>query len=523
MQPRLATAARRAQLEGARIALVSLYDVENNAVRLLAAVLRRAGFHAVEVYFQDWISNHLEPPTETELRNLVRVLRREQVQLVALSVRASPYFNVARILTEHIHRHLDLPVAWGGNHPTLVPEDCIEHADLLLRGEGEEVIEDLARALTEGTPIEAIPNLWLSDPTGAHVRNELRPLLCDLDRLPFRDYHTHDHKYFVRGRSYTRGDPMRGDPVFQMMASRGCIYKCSYCYNSTYKKEIYAGQRWYRHRSVDSALAEIKAAREHRSFDRVRFDDEVFVFRKAWFTEFCERWPVEIGLPFEIFIEPKLVTEERIAALAAIGLTGVYMGVQASARVNADLYDRFADDDNIVEKAHIFHRHGVYPHFQLIFDDPESTEHDFRAMFDMVASFPHPFDLYLFSITYFPGHEISKKLLADGRITPFEVEGPDGARTFFQHRVNLQFPRPVEQTYWISLIQLLSKPFVPAGAVRALTGSRFLARHPWPLIQVAHGANYIKLGSTALRMAARGEMTPTLIRRWLSFDRVITS
>jgi anaerobic magnesium-protoporphyrin IX monomethyl ester cyclase len=521
--PRLAHLARRAPLEGPRIALVSLYDVENNAIRLLASLLRRAGYHAVEIYFKDWISNHLAAPTERELRSLVRVLRRERVQLVALSVRASPYYNVARTLTERIHAELDLPVMWGGNHPTLVPEECIPHADLLLRGEGEEALEELARALAEGQPIREIQNLWVHSPDGEHVRNELRPLLCDLDRLPFRDYHSHEHKYSVMGRSYQQGDPMHGDPVFQMMASRGCIYKCSYCYNSTFKKEIYAGQKWYRHRSVDSALAEIKAAREHWDFKRVRFDDEVFILRKAWFVEFCERWPKEIGLPFEIFIEPKLVTEERIAALAKAGLIGVYMGVQASARVNADLYDRFADDDNVVEKAHIFHRHGIYPHFQLIFDDPESTEHDFRAMFDMVSAFPHPFDLYLFSITYFPGHEISKKLLADGRITPYEVEGADNARTFYQHRVNLQYPRPVEETFWISLIQLLSKPFVPLRAVQALTRSRFLARHPWPLIQLAHGANYVKLGSTAAGMALRGEMTTTLVRRWLNFERVITS
>ncbi len=523
MDARLDIATRRARVEGTRIALVSLYDVENNAVRLLASLLRRAGFHAVEIYFKDWISNHLAPPSQAELRSFLRVLRRERVQLVALSVRASPYFNVARTLTELVHSELSLPVMWGGNHPTLVPEDCIEHAELLLRGEGEEALVELARALAQGEPLDGILNLWIHRDGGEHVRNELRPLLCDLDQLPFRDYHSHEHKFFVMGHSYQQGDPMHGDPVFQMMASRGCIYKCSYCYNSTYKKEIYAGQKWYRHRSVESAIAEVKAAREHWDFKRVRFDDEVFIFRKAWFTEFCERWPREVGLPFEIFIEPKLVTEERIAALAAAGLTGVYMGVQASARVNADLYDRFADDDNIVEKARIFHRHGVYPHFQLIFDDPESTADDFRAMFDMVSAFPHPFDLYLFSITYFPGHEISKKLLADGRITPYEVEGTDNARTFYQHRVNLAYPRLVEETFWISLIQILSKPFVPRAAVRALTRVRFLEQHPWPLIQLAHGANYVKLGSTAAGMVMRGEMTPTLVRRWLNFSRVITS
>ena len=232
---------------------------------------------------------------------------------------------------------------------------------------------------------------------------------------------------------------------------------------------------------------------------------------------------MEVGLPFEIFVEPKLVNEQRMTALRAAGLAGVYMGVQASARVNADLYDRFADDDNVVEIAQLLHRLGIYPHFQLIFDDPESNDADLRAMFEMVATFPHPFDLYLFSITYFPGSQVARKLLDEGRISPYEVEGPDNTRTFYQHRVNLQYPRPVEHTFWISLIQLLSKSFVPVPMLRGLSRSSVLRRHPWPLIQLAHGANYIKLGRQAGRLLAEGEMTSTLVRRWLHFGRVITN
>ncbi|MFH1467953.1 MAG: radical SAM protein [Pseudomonadota bacterium] len=523
MNERLTRLAASARSEGPRIALVSLYDVENNAVRLLAAILRQAGWHAVEIYFKDWISNHLAPPTPADLASLSRLLTEQRVQLVALSVRASAYFNVARRLTEHIHRQHGLAVMWGGTHPTLVPEECIPHADLLLRGEGDLAIDELCRRLAAGEPFTDVQNLWVNNGDAPPTENPLRPLVHHLDTLPFRDFHTHDLKFLILGRKVHRGDPMRQDPVFQMMASRGCLYRCAYCYNSTFKKEIYKGQRWYRHRSVQSALDELEAVMKHRDIKRIRFDDEVFIFNKAWFKEFCERYPREIGLPFEIFVEPKLVTDERIGALKRAGLTGVYMGVQATARVNADLYDRYDKDERVAEVARVFHRHGIYPHYQLIFDDPETTEDDLRALFDLVASFPPPFDLYLFSITYFPGSEISKKLLADGRLSHYEIEGADNARTFYQHRVNLAYPRRVEETFWISLIQLLSKRFVPRPAVRALTRSAFLKRHPWPLIQVAHGANYLKLGVAAADLLVRGEMTPTLVHRWLNFSRVITS
>lgn len=527
MNARLKTLCRRARLDGPRIALVSIYDVENNAVRLLAAVLRRAGFPAVEIYFKDWVSNHLDPASDTELENLVKVLRREEIQLVCFSLRASAYRNVARILTRTLHERLDLPVLWGGMDPTLEPKACLasgipaSDADLALRGEGEMALLDLATRLRAGEPIEDIENLaWLDG--DSVVSNPLRPLLEDLDTLPFRDYSSDSAKYFIQGRSYVQGDPMRGDPTYQMLASRGCIYHCAYCYNSTFKKEIYPGQRWFRTRSCDSVLAEITAARARWGFRKVRFDDEVFNFEKGFFDAFCERFPKEVGLPFEIFIEPKLVTRERMERLKAAGLAGVFMGIQSSERVTGHLYDRRVRNQTIEEIAQTFHEVGVFPHYQLIFDDPVSTEEDRRRLFDLVYGFPRPFDLYLFSLTVFPGSELNHKLIEKGVISEFDIEGTN-ARTFYQHRVNLAYPRPVEETFWIALIQLLSKDFIPKEAVRALTGSATLRKHPWPLIQLAHAANFAKLGSTAGSLVLKGEMTSTLVRRWLSTSRIITT
>ena len=96
-------------------------------------------------------------------------------------------------------------------------------------------------------------------------------------------------------------------------------------------------------------------------------------------------------------------------------------------------------------------------------------------------------------------------------------------KTFNQHRINLSYPRPVEDTFWIALTQMLSKPFVPRSMLRILAKSQTLKKHPWPLIQLANTTNLIKMGSMASKMAVKGEMTSTLIRRWLSMDRLITT
>lgn len=505
-----------------RVGILSMYDVENNAVRVLAGTLRAAGHTVVEIYFKDWISNHLAPATELEYDNLEKTIRDRNLDLVCVSIRASAYYMSAKLLTEEMRGRTDVPFLWGGMHPTLEPADCIQTADMVLKGEGELALLELINRLREGVDIADTKNVDFAQADGSVRTNGLRPLVTDLDMLSFRDYTSHDDKVLIYGKIYETGDPMHGDPVFQMMGSRGCIYKCSYCYNSTYKKDIYPGQKWFRVRSPQSMIDEIKAAREHWDFKRIRFDDEVFNFQKAWLVEFCELYPKEVGLPFEIFIEPKLVSEERMTMLRDAGLIHVYMGIQSSERVTGHLYDRRVKNKSIEGIAQLYHKLGIKPHFQLIFDDPVSTEGDKKALFEMVESFPPPYDLYLFSMTVFPGSELVNKLLDNGIISKYDVEGTN-TRVFYQHRVNLKYPRPVEDTFWISLIQMQSKPFIPKQVLRALSKSETLREHPWPLIQMAHASNLVKLGSTAVRMAAEGEMTKTLWRRWSSMEGVITT
>jgi hypothetical protein len=198
------------------------------------------------------------------------------------------------------------------------------------------------------------------------------------------------------------------------------------------------------------------------------------------------------------------------------------MGVQSSERVTGNLYDRRVKNQTIADIANIYHRLGVKPHFQLIFDDPVSTDEDKQKLFEMIATFPHPYDLYLFSMTVFPGSELNNKLIQSGLISRYDIEG-DNTKTFNQHRINLSYPRPVDDTFWIALTQMLSKPFVPKSFLRLLAKSDFLKQHPWPLIQLANTTSLMKMGTTATKMVAKGEMTPTLIRRWLSMDRLITT
>ena len=170
--------------------------------------------------------------------------------------------------------------------------------------------------------------------------------------LPFRDFHSPD-KTFIDGRRVVRGvDPYAGQSIYLLMSSRGCPFpSCTFCSNSVTDR-LYPGQKFYRLMSVDRMLEEVAYAKKHfPNLKRIRFDDEEFPVTKKWFDEFCERWPREAGLPFEIHMDPRVVSGERLERLRAVGLDMAFMGIQSTARINRELYCRNVSDDEVLAAA----------------------------------------------------------------------------------------------------------------------------------------------------------------------------
>ena len=62
-----------------------------------------------------------------------------QSDLIGISF-MTQYFSAAVQLTRAIKKKLSVPVIWGGVHPTVRPEECLEYADIVCVGEGEEAL-----------------------------------------------------------------------------------------------------------------------------------------------------------------------------------------------------------------------------------------------------------------------------------------------------------------------------------------------------------------------------------------------
>jgi anaerobic magnesium-protoporphyrin IX monomethyl ester cyclase len=114
----------------------------------------------------------------------------------------------------------------GGQHFTALANESPEaflNVDFVVRGEGEQTLAELIDALDEEKPLANIEGLSFRH-EGGIIHTPDRPLISDLDSLPFPAYH------FVKQHMKEYHFALMADTPYAIIeGSRGCYHNCSYC------------------------------------------------------------------------------------------------------------------------------------------------------------------------------------------------------------------------------------------------------------------------------------------------------
>ncbi len=261
-----------------------------------------------------------------------------------------------------------LLVLAGGPHPTFYPE-CIEEPciDAVCRGEGDIALPALVAAVARsGTIPENLANWWIKRPDGSISRNDVAPLVNDLDRLPFPDRDIFD-----------RARPGALPVTVFFMTSRGCPFNCSYCFNHAYR-ELYEGRGVLcRRRSVGHVVAEINQLRQRYPLQMVVFQDDTFNLDKNWLQEFAERYAKEIGLPFHCHLRADLLDAETVNLLSHAGCLSVKLGLEAgSEEVRNGILKRGMTLEQFENACTLLHKNGIRFATENILGVPGTTLDD---------------------------------------------------------------------------------------------------------------------------------------------------
>lgn len=295
---------------------------ESLGIEYLSAVLKRHG-HKCELIYDPMLFNdvdlHIKHLAEIfdSTNRILESISQIKPGIIAFSV-VSDNYPWASKLAEKIKERFDIPIVFGGIHPTSLPENVIlnPYVDYVIVGEGEYALLDLVEHLESGMNPKSIRNLWMKT-QGKVIKNPVRGLIQNLDSLPFPDKELFLNK-IPYGRYY-----------YSLISGRGCPHSCTYCTNNFLKK-IYCDQTNYlRLRSVDNVIEELEMATGKFNTKAVIFPDEIFPINLNWLKEFSHRYKKRIGLPFSCLSNPFFLNSKTINLLKNAGCAEISIGVES--------------------------------------------------------------------------------------------------------------------------------------------------------------------------------------------------
>ncbi len=390
--------------------------LEHLGIAALSAYVKSHGYESELIYEPKPFSSNSGPdsalfarlfePTVEETAERIAAARADVIAFSSYTITHRWSVEVARALK----RIVPTPIVFGGPHVTGAPAHSIaERAiDAVVEGEGEGALLDLlACAEKDRFGRRDVPNTWFKGEAGA-VANPVRPLIHDLDTLPWADKAI----FYDAMPAFER--------EFYIISRRGCPFRCSFCEYSIFPKQ-YPGEKAVRRRSVDHVIAELRHWKARGRIHKVFFWDAIFTLEIAWMQEFAAAYRREIGLPFECYTHPHAMSRDMARALADAGCSMVRVGVQT---VNSDTLaemDRKGNRDRVRATVDHLHEFGINYSLDHILGLPGEGPEDQREalrFYDDVR----PARIIVHWMTYLPGTTALDRARDEGFLTAEQVD-----------------------------------------------------------------------------------------------------
>lgn len=305
--------------------------------------------------------------TEKEIDKTVAKVMAKNPLLVALSVMTGRQTKHSAEFSKKIKELSSVKVLWGGIHPSLLPEQCLNESyiDFVIIGEGEETSVELFQKLERQESLENVLGLGYKQ-NGKIKINSARPLISDLDLWPM-DFNLLDmEKYLYKLDRYKR--------VVAYKTSRGCPFNCAFCYNRAFNQS-----RW-RAWSIDKVVNDIQYLKQKYWIDAIKFYDDNFFVDKMRALEILRR----INLPAHLEVRIDMIDDESAKELKELKVFDLLIGVESGSDRLLALINKKITVARIMAAVKSLAKYNVPASYSAIVGLPTETKKEFKATVDLL-------------------------------------------------------------------------------------------------------------------------------------------
>src|SRR5579864_5649352 len=264
--------------------------------------------------------------------------------------------------------HPESVVALGGPQASVVDVSTMRaypFIDVVVRGEAEQTLPDLADALAGNRPLAAIPGItFRRNEDGEIVRNPAAPLVADLDALPFPAFHLFPDVRHCRH--------------FPLELGRGCPFSCTFCSTNDFFR------RNFRLKSPAQMIADMRRVRQTYGVNSFELVHDMFTVDRKRVVAFCEALlESKSKNPEDAFIwgcsaRTDCVDEELIALMSRAGCRGIFFGIETGSRRMQKIIDKGLELNDSAERVRSCDEFKINTAVSLMAGFPDETMSDLR-------------------------------------------------------------------------------------------------------------------------------------------------
>jgi len=367
------------------------YPLPRMGVILLGTILKNAGYN-VKVFVETISNLDFDALFEADL-----------VGISSITPTVTRCYELAKLL-----RIEDIPVVMGGPHVSFMPDEALKSCDYVMKGEADEVILDLVKAIETGDGLDKIPGLSFRQ-NGIVKHNPPAPLCRDLNKLPTPDF------------SIIHG--FKSLPIYPVITSRGCPYDCNFCAVT----EMF-GHR-YRFRNAELVIEDIKSINK----DWIFFYDDNFTASPSRTKQLLE-------LMLKNNLKPHWTAQVRtdvardnelLDLMQKTNCYGCYIGIESINPETLKEYNKKQTIEDIELCVRKLHERNIKIHGMFVLGSDEDSVEVARE----TANFAKKYNIdtvQFMILTPLPGTKLYDKLRKEGRILTTAWNLYDGHHVVFK-------------------------------------------------------------------------------------------
>ena len=361
------------------------------------------------------------------VNGLARAIQNFKPQALGFTLLTSQYDEFVSIMCQ-CEKARELKVVVGGPHASADSESILRDdlVNIVVRGEGEVVAPKIFHALEHGDDLSKIKGIAYLDGHRKYIQTEDADYAEDLNCIPWPPYDLFDlHRY--------RGT-VHGIPAVNVMTSRGCPHKCTFCYRGP------SGGKKVRFITPQRVVQEIAVLYDDYGFRAVHFRDDIFTLRRSRIMELCE---MMIASDRKIFwscqTRVDCVDYELLSRMKKAGCVSICFGVESGSQEIINKLGKGISKKQVIEAFVNCQKLRIATVAFFMLGTPWETEETIRETIDFAKNLKSTTSAFLCATPY-PGTRLREIFIEKGLHVPEDyreyrqfVEGDYGSSRGTDH------------------------------------------------------------------------------------------